>query len=132
MRTRRDPIRQTILEQARELRSHPAAAERTAWNLLRNRQLLGLKFRRQHPVGRFIVDFYCAELRLVLEIDGAVHRSTAKSDYDRARSEWLAARGLRVIRMRSADVSQDGLTRVLEHERSLRSPSPHRGEGVRG
>jgi len=65
---RRDPIATTPVERARALRRTSAAAERTAWRLLRKRRLLGLKFRRQHVIGRFVVDFYCAELRGFLRL----------------------------------------------------------------
>jgi len=132
VRTRRDPIELGCVERARELRARAAAAERTAWRLLRNRRILGLKFRRQHPVDGFIVDFYCAELRLVLELDGGIHECAAKASYDEARTSRLEARGLRVVRLRSKDVSEGELKRLLRNTLSLRSPSPHRGEGVRG
>jgi very-short-patch-repair endonuclease len=132
VKTRRDPIARTSVELARHLRSNPAAAERTAWRLLRNRRVLGLKFRRQHPIARFVVDFYCAELRLVLEIDGGVHDDQRKSELDDARSAWLETRGYRVLRVRSGEVSEPVLKRLVQEVLSLRSPSPHRGEGVRG
>lgn len=132
MRTRRGPIELSFVERVRELRRHAAAAERTVWRLLRNRHMLGLKFRRQHLIRGFIVDFYCAELRLVLEIDGPIHDGIANSSYDEARSSWLEARGFRVVRLRSGDVSEAQLKRIMLNELSLRSPSPHRGEGVRG
>ena len=92
---RRDPIATTPLERARGLRCTTATAERTAWCLLRNRRMLGLKFRRQHVIGRFVVDFYCAELRLVLEIDGPVHDSTMKAQYDAARTSPHRGEGVR-------------------------------------
>jgi very-short-patch-repair endonuclease len=78
------------------------------------------------------VDFYCAELRLVLELDGSIHDETAKASYDDARTAWLELRGFRVVRLKSRDVSQPQLKRVLQSVLSPRSPSPHRGEGVRG
>jgi len=132
MRARDDPIERGVVEHARDLRSHPAAAERTAWRLLRNRRMLGLKFRRQHPLKGLIVDFYCAEQRLVLEIDGGVHDRPAQAEYDRARTTWLEGHGLRVLRIRSRDVSRARLEQLLRHELALRPPSPHRGEGDRG
>jgi very-short-patch-repair endonuclease len=93
--------------------------------------MLGLKFRRQHVIRGFIVDFYCAELRLVLEIDGRIHEQSANSSYDKARASLLEARGFRVVRLKSEDVSEVCLGKLLTNELSLRSPSPHRGEGVR-
>ena len=132
MKIRRNPIETSIVERARALRRRSATAERTAWRLLRNRRILGLKFRRQHPINGFIVDFYCAELRLVLELDGGIHEEPSKSSYDQARTAWLEAQGFLVARVRSKDVSEMRLHRVLENALSLRSPSPHRGEGDRG
>ena len=87
---------------------------------------------RAHPINGFIVDFYCARLRLVLELDGGIHEGIAKSEYDRARTTWLEARGFRVVRVKSRDFSEDQLKQLLQHVLSLRSPSPHRGEGDRG
>ena len=106
-------------------------AERRAWNLLRNRRMLGLKFRRQHVIAGFIVDFYCAELRLVLEIDGSGHSGGAQSDYDAARTANLEARGYRVVRIRNEALQEDALKSLLE-DLTCRPPSPQRGEGVRG
>ena len=67
---------------ARQLRSDGLPTERFAWSLLRNRRILGLKFRRQHTLHGFIVDFYCPQLRLVLELDGAGHDHPAQTGYD--------------------------------------------------
>ena len=106
-------------------------AERRAWDLLRNRRMLGLKFRRQHVIAGFIVDFYCAELRLVLEIDGGGHSSGVQSDYDDARTAHLESRGLRVIRIPNDALQEDSLKRLLQ-DLPRRSPSPRSGEGVRG
>lgn len=78
---------QAIQEQARQLRREMTPAERVLWDRLRNRRFLGLKFRRQHPLGRFIADFYCAEHRLVIELDGDVH--LARREYDQARTNAL-------------------------------------------
>ena len=92
------------------MRREPTRAEDRLWQRLRNRQASGLKFRRQHAIGRFIVDFYCAEARLVVEVDGAVHEDTA--DEDAARQEFLESRGLRVLRFSNDEVSKS-LDRVL-------------------
>src|SRR2546428_3945602 len=93
MKRRRPPVPRVKLQRSRELRQDATLAERRAWDLLRNRRMLSLKFRRQHVIAGFIVDFYCAELRLVLEIDGGGHSSGAQSDYDDARAH-LESRGL--------------------------------------
>jgi very-short-patch-repair endonuclease len=131
MKLRRPPIPRLKLQRARDLRRDLTMAERRAWTLLRNRRMLGLKFRRQHVIAGFIVDFYCAELRLVLEIDGTGHSGSAQSDYDAARTANLEARGLRVIRIRNDALREDALRSLLE-DLTRRPPSPQRGEGVRG
>ena len=81
---------------ARELRKNPTDAERVLWRHLRRRQLAGHSFRRQHPIGRYIVDFFCFEKRLVVEIDGGQHSTQAS--YDAERTAWLEADGYRVMR----------------------------------
>ncbi len=93
--------------------------------------MLGLKFRRQYLVAGLIVDFSCAELRLVLEVDGEIHTTPEQLDYDAARTRHLEARGLHGLRIANAEVSAASVRRLLG-EPSLGSPSPRRGEGVRG
>jgi very-short-patch-repair endonuclease len=80
-------------------------AEQRLWAQLRNRKVAGLKFRRQHPIGPFIVDFYCAAHRLVVEVDGSAHDGQEVRDV--ARTEWLVARGYAVVRFRNERVVQD-------------------------
>jgi very-short-patch-repair endonuclease len=93
-----------ILERARELRQPQTPAERRLWECLRDSRLAGYKFRRQHPIDRFIVDFYCAASRLIVEVDGESH--VAQEEYDAARTEWLEAHGYRVIRFTNLEVHQ--------------------------
>ena len=85
-------------ETAREMRHELTPAESQLWNALRGRKLGGLKFRRQHPVGRFILDFFCAEYRLVVEVDGEIHATQIEHDTERTR--LLGEFGYRVIRFR--------------------------------
>ena len=92
--------------------------------------MLGRKFRRQHVLHGFIADFYCGELKLVLELDGAPHTEPAQAKYDDARTAWLQARGYRVLRLSNRDVSREGLERVLRP--FLRPPSPDRERGSGG
>ena len=116
---------------ARELRRELTIAERRAWEILRNRRTLGFKFRRQHIIQGFIVDFYCHELRLVLEIDGKGHASPERIQYDAARTQRLEMSGLRVVRIRNKEVGEEAL-RNLVQSLAHRSPSPRSGEGDRG
>ncbi|MBD2462020.1 DUF559 domain-containing protein [Oscillatoria sp. FACHB-1407] len=100
-----------IVAAARHLRQRLTVAEKTLWEALRNRQLNGLKFRCQHPVSSFVVDFYCLQYRLVIELDGDIHDQ--QIDYDQARTEYLNHLGYRVIRFRNHEVMTD-LNRVLQ------------------
>ena len=96
---------------ARELRSEQTPAEQRLWSRLRQRQLLNLRFRRQHPVGTYIVDFYCPARNLVVEVDGDSHAD--KEEYDAERTEWLESQGYRVIRFTNREVENE-LDAVLE------------------
>jgi len=95
---------------AQEMRRHPTPAEKMLWQHLRDKQLLGYKFRRQHTIGRFIVDFYCRDAGLVIEVDGPIHQYTAEEDA--IRQEFLERQGLRVLRFTNDQVFTD-LTSVL-------------------
>ena len=101
------------LQRAREFRKRPTPAERRAWDLLRDRKLLGLKFRRQHRIRGFIVDFHCHELRLVLEIDGPIHHTREQEAYDAERTAIVEGLGLRVIRIPNETVSRETWLAVL-------------------
>jgi len=90
---------------AREMRSHPTPAEDKLWQRLRKRQVLGFKFRRQHPIDRFIVDFYCSKARLVVEVEGLVHQYTQEEDA--IRQEFLESLGFRVLRFTNDQVNDD-------------------------
>lgn len=100
-----------IQQRAQELRQRMTPAEQILWQRLRRKQLHGLKFRRQHPLGPYIVDFYCPECRLVVEVDGAVHRE--QEGPDEARTAQLEAYGYRVVRFRNEEVIEH-IDRVLQ------------------
>jgi very-short-patch-repair endonuclease len=101
-----------ILQRARDMRHPLTPAEQKVWARVRNQQL-GLKIRRQQVIGRFIADFYCAEARLVIEIDGDSHAAPDQAEYDAARTAWLEARGYRVVRFSNNAVAMH-LEQVLE------------------
>jgi very-short-patch-repair endonuclease len=116
-------------------------AEKVMWRLLRARQLAGFKFRRQEPIGRYIVDFVCFSPRLVIEIDGGQHAD--ETAYDNARSAFLAREGFQILRFWNHEVLQnrDGVhSHILEtlgHDTPhppgaarRTPPSPTRGEGI--
>jgi very-short-patch-repair endonuclease len=92
---------------ARALRAEETLAEGILWQFLRNRQLLGLKFRRQHQFGDYIADFYCREANLVIECDGSVHDSNQQWHHDQNRDAYLVAQGLRVLRFTNEQVLND-------------------------
>ncbi|HLJ19769.1 MAG TPA: DUF559 domain-containing protein [Stellaceae bacterium] len=99
---------------ARALRVTMTAAERRLWACLRDRRLVGFKFRRQHPVGPFIVDFACIEHRLAIEADGGQHDD---NEAEQRRTTWLERRGWRVVRFRNEEIrasTDDVLQIILE------------------
>ena len=96
----------TLIENARSLRKNQTDVERWLWQKIRNRQLLNLKFRRQFPIDRYIADFVCLELRLIIELDGSQHIEQA--DYDERRRACLEQRGFRIMRFWNNDVLSNG------------------------
>ncbi|MCA1594806.1 MAG: DUF559 domain-containing protein [Chloroflexi bacterium] len=90
---------------AQRQRGEMTAAERALWECLKDRRLDGLRFRAQHPVGRFILDFYCPACRLVVEVDGPIHDSRQPEDAERTRA--LQAHGYHVVRVRNETVFAD-------------------------
>lgn len=93
-----------LIERCRELRKNPTKAEALLWEHLRRKQIKGIKIRRQHPLAGFILDFYCVEVRLGIELDGAVHRKRDQSEYDDARSLELSDYGVKILRFWNSDV----------------------------
>ncbi len=91
-----NPESQTILR--RELRNHSTSAEATLWKILRNSQAGGYKFRRQHGIGPFVLDFYCPMLRLCIELDGGVHQAPLADVKDEMRTKFLNEQGITVLR----------------------------------
>jgi len=96
-----------ILANARSLREQQTDAEKLLWLLLRDRRLAGFKFRRQHPLGRYIIDFYCHEAKLAIELDGGGHNEEASIEYDTLRSLEIENAGIRVIRFWNNEVLND-------------------------
>ena len=95
------------LTRRRSLRRQATDAESLLWRLLRGRSFLELKFRRQHPVGPFILDFYCADCRLAVELDGGQHYTKAGQEHDEERTTYLAGLGLRVIRFSNRELFEE-------------------------
>gem|GEM_PF-473205 len=111
------------LKRARRLRRTMTLPEVLLWQELRGKKLQGLWFRRQHPIGPYILDFYCAQVRLAVEIDGGAHE--ARTAHDARRDEWLFRRGMRVLRIPAMDVlKRDNMDSVLRRIALEASPSP--------
>ena len=91
-------------ERRRELRRNPTRAESYLWQSLRKSQLDGKKFRRQHGIGPYIVDFYCPECRVIVELDGAGHFGLLGAERDAARSQLLSRFGCKVLRFENKEV----------------------------
>lgn len=98
------PLPPILLHRAREMRKNPTTAESLLWELLRDRQLNGHKFRRQHVVQNFILDFFSFESRLGIEIDGSYHNSEEKQKYDEIRTRYLGFDGIRILRFTNEEV----------------------------
>lgn len=110
---------------ARSLRRPQTETERILWKKIRARRFYGFKFRRQVPMGIFIVDFFCVSEKLVVEIDGDSHAMEGAKEYDKMREEYLRSKGLRIIRFSNDSVrtNLDGvLTRLYEAIFNISSP----------
>ena len=95
------------IRRARDLRHDMTLPEIVLWEALRKKNLPGLRFRRQHPIGAYILDFYCPAARLAIEVDGFADDTAAQVQHDGRRRAWLAQQGVRVLRIRASDVLSD-------------------------
>jgi very-short-patch-repair endonuclease len=96
-----------VFKKAKELRKSETDAEKQLWKLLNKNQVFGLQFRRQHPINRFIADFYCHQIKFVIELDGGIHQVTKNMEYDVGRSEVLANFGITVVRFNNDLIFDD-------------------------
>ena len=94
-----------MIDRARSLRREGTSPEQLLWLALRNGQIGGLKFRRQHPIGPYVADFYCHSAALVVEVDGMSHDN--KGSEDAAKAQYIASQGLRILRVTNEDVMRD-------------------------
>lgn len=111
---RNQKINPKKLELARQFRKNPTESEDIVWQMLRNRQIKNLKWRRQQVIDGFIADFYCAELNVVLEIDGSIHEKEEVIEYDEYRTSVFASKGIRVYRLKNEDCDKKHLTELIE------------------
>ena len=123
----------SLLANARALRTNSSDAERRLWRFVRNRQLAGYRFRRQIPLGRYIVDFVCLRARLVVELDGGQHLANASEDIERTLD--LARAGFRVLRfwnnevLAQTEVVLESILEALIQACPHPDPLPQAGEG---
>ena len=110
---------------AREMRRAPTRAEDRIWSWLRDRRFDGVKFRRQVPIGRYIIDFYCAELMVAIELDGSQHQLIA-NEYDSVRTRFLRERGIEVVRIPNELLVRDSriVAEIIRAAISARSGEP--------
>ena len=125
-----------VVTRAQELRRNLTPAEHILWAHLRNGQMSGIKFRRQHPLGRYIADFYCHKARLIIELEGDVHLNFDQKQYDLVRKNVIEQLGMQVLYFDNDDVIHEldaVLIRITEALKHSLSPLPKgEGLGVRG
>ncbi|MBN2777707.1 MAG: endonuclease domain-containing protein [Bacteroidales bacterium] len=93
-----------IMDRAKQLRRRMTEPEKIVWEIVRENAILGLKFRRQHPINNYIADFYCHKIKLVIEIDGETHNPESAKLYDESRTNVLNSLGIEVIRFKNTDI----------------------------
>ena len=116
------------------MRREPTKEEALLWGYLRDTSLMGFKFYRQYPIGRYIADFCCKEKNLIIELDGGIHATQKNREYDDARDKAINAYGLQVVRFTNEQLDSDTET-VIDRIKSLlitNIPLPQNGGGERG
>jgi len=124
------PLPPGLINRCREMRHNMTDVEMLLWRSLRNKQFFGVRFRRQHPVGPYILDFYCHEARLAIELDGGEHAAPEQVLYDKERTRYLAEQEIHVLRFWNNEViaNKEG---ILERIRLSLTPTLSRGERER-
>jgi very-short-patch-repair endonuclease len=107
----------TMISRAQKLRRNMTDVERKLWNALRRDQIAGLSFRRQHPIGVYVLDFYCPRIRLAIELDGGQHGFVSEAAADRRRTDWLESKGIEIIRFWNNDVTGNPAGVLMEISR---------------
>ncbi|HMN17537.1 MAG TPA: HsdR family type I site-specific deoxyribonuclease [Ignavibacteriaceae bacterium] len=119
-----------LVEKARELRRHQTKAEEIFWQLVKSRKFINLKFRRQHQIGPYIVDFYCDEYKLIIEFDGGIHDTTDQQKHDSKRDKYLTSLGNRVLRFKNEELLNNPESVLKTITSSIPLPmGEERGEG---
>ena len=111
----------SLLIKSRYLRKEETKAEKILWKELRNRNL-GIKFRRQHPIDKFILDFYAPEIKLAIELDGLIHKEN--KEYDKIRTEYLESKNIKVLRFWNSEI-ENNLEAVMLKIKAEIPPHPY-------
>jgi len=123
-----DSVRRKIHKRplAKLLRTTATDAERVLWSILRGKQLAALRFRRQQPIGPYVVDFFCPSAKLIVEVDGSQHGADRAAAYDEKRSRFLESKGYRVLRFWNVEVmkDRDSVGEAIFRARIEPDPSP--------
>ena len=117
----------TLAQFARQLRVNQTDCEHLLWQKIRSRQIANLKFRRQFPCPPYVLDFYCAELKLAIELDGGQHYETPGVIHDQRRTRYLHQKGIEVVRFTNLEVMQqmdDVLEQIIRIAANRKMPSP--------
>jgi very-short-patch-repair endonuclease len=115
-----------LVKRARSLRNNMTTAEIMLWSRLRSKKIDGYKFRRQQPIFNYIVDFYCHELKLIVEVDGEIHSFPDKKDYDKNRDRILQISGYNVLRLTNLEIETEtdaAITKIRAFIKTNLSPS---------
>ena len=118
------------IEKSRDLRKNMTPQERKLWYIIKNRQFFGYRFRRQFPLGQYIVDFICRAKKIIIEIDGGQHNEIKNIQYDNKRTEYLISEGYKVIRFWNNDIDKniggvyEKLKEVFEIGENITPPQP--------
>ncbi|WP_291109511.1 vitamin B12 dependent-methionine synthase activation domain-containing protein [Flavobacterium sp. UBA6195] len=124
----------SLKEKAKEMRNKPTEAEKLLWSVLSNKGINGYKFRRQHIIGEYIVDFVCLEKKLVIEVDGSIHNLKEQIEHDKQRTEWLESKGFKIVRFKNQEVLNNLFETIenIKKELSVKFVAPPSGAGGAG
>ena len=114
----------TEKEKRRKLRQSQTHSEELLWKFLRNRQMLGYKFKRQYSVDQYVIDFYCSEVKLAVELDGASHNSPKRKEYDNKRQKKLEAFGIKFVRISDDELFGNPNKAFEKIEKTIKDLSP--------
>lgn len=112
-----DDVPKYVIALSKDLRKNATRAESILWEYLRDGRLMNYKFRRQHPIGRYITDFYCNKASLIIEVDGDIHKNVNVKEYDEIRQKELESKGFNILRFTNEEIllDIDNVINVIKH-----------------